>query len=178
MKLGKSLVKILFLACSFLLAGPAPQAAAGIFGALGRGAERSVMRSVGRSEAKAAERATVRAFSKDAARDASTAAKRLSRPKTVFRYVPAKTAKHEMGLGIPARTHMTAVGGPGRPMGAGKAMGRYGLNRRPGVRETVRLPKRFPVRFNRAVLGEPGVGELTSPKRIPGKAIVKAVRLH
>lgn len=178
MKLQRLLVGILFLVCSFWLLAPAPQARAGIFGALGRGAERSVLRSVGRSEAKAAERATVRAFRKDAARDAKTAAKRLLRPKTVFRYVPAKTAKREMRLGIPARTHLTAAGGPGRPLGAGNAMRRYGLGRRPETRETVRLPKGFPVRFNRAVLGKPGVGEMTSPKSLARKAVIKSVPLH
>ena len=34
------------------------------------------------------------------------------------------------------------------------------------------------VRFNRAVGGESGVGELTSPKRIPSQAVEKVVPLR
>jgi hypothetical protein len=52
------------------------------------------------------------------------------------------------------------------------------LDKAPAVRETVTLPKGFPVRPNKVVAGEAGYGELTSSERIPGDAIRKVVPIR
>jgi hypothetical protein len=57
-------------------------------------------------------------------------------------------------------------------------MQRYGLPAKPQIRETIRIPKGTPLRFNRVIAGGRGVGELTSPKRMASKAIVKTVPLR
>jgi hypothetical protein len=84
----------------------------------------------------------------------------------------------ELRRGLQPNTHMTAQGGPGRPLSPNTAKRRYGLRQRPQVRETLRLPKGYPVRSAKAFGGQPGVGELTSPKSLPPTAIQKVVPLR
>lgn len=67
---------------------------------------------------------TKEALRRDLARDRETKAKPLSRDRTVFRYTSKDRAKAELQKGIPPRSHMTASGGPGRPLSAKKAQDR------------------------------------------------------
>lgn len=149
---------------------PASELAAG-------GVARAVARSVGRRlQRSAAARAAV-TLRGDLLRDRATAAKPLARPRTVFRFTTRQQAWREAAMGIAPGRHMTATAKPGRPPAAATAQHRYGLPRRPEVRETIRLPTGQPVRHNRALGGSPGVGELTSSERVPPEAIRKVVPL-
>jgi len=99
-------------------------------------------------------------------------AKPLARPLTVQRYTTARRAAGELKRGIPAGRHMTASARPGPPMSPQAAQRRYGiLNHAPQARETIRLPKGFPVRSGKAHAGMPGIGEKTSPRRVPPKYV-------
>jgi hypothetical protein len=101
----------------------------------------------------------------------------LVRPRTVFRYTSQKRAKWERQYGLSPGRHMTAIGGPGRPLSRAGAQGRYGLPQAPAVRETIHLPKGRPVRSMPAAGGD-GSGELSSPYRIPPNAITQTVPLR
>jgi hypothetical protein len=99
-------------------------------------------------------------------------AKSLAQPLTVQRYTTARRAASEIKGGIPPGRHMTASARPGPPMRPQVAQQRYGiLGQAPEARETIRLPKGFPVRSGKAHHGMPGVGEKTSPQRVPPKYI-------
>ncbi len=108
----------------------------------------------------------------DLGRDRKTKAKPLPGDRTVFRYTTKERAKKERRDGISRGSHMTSTGGPGRPLSATKAKQRYGLRQKPEVRETVRLHRGQKVRRNRTLGGAPGVGEVTSPKRVPVEKVV------
>jgi hypothetical protein len=101
----------------------------------------------------------------------------LARPRTVNRYTTLSRAMRELRLGLPPNTHMTSKARPGRPLAASKAQRRYGLPNKPQVRETIQLPSGTTLRHNRAVGGNRGIGEVTSPKRVPNSAIRKVVPL-
>lgn len=118
-------------------------------------------------------RATATLLKRDAIRDAATAAKPLARPRTVWRYTSKAQAERELQRGVPAGRHLTAGTTTGRLPSPERAQGRYGLPARPEVRETVQLPAGQPVRSTRALGGEPGVGEITSTRRLPPGAIQK-----
>lgn len=109
----------------------------------------------------------------DLARDAATAAKRLLKGREVWRYTGRKQAESEMKKGLAPGSHMTSAKSGKSPLDAGAAQRRYGLPERPEVRETIRLDSGLSVRTNKALHGQPGVGELTSPGRIPPDAIRK-----
>lgn len=134
--------------------------------------------SAGRVVARAAGRRLARAriLKLDAMRH-RVPAKPLAQPRTVHRYTTLTRALQELHHGIPPNTHMTAVARRGRPMSPNNAKRYYGLFRKPTVRETIRLPKGFPVRHSRATNAARGVGELTSPKRVPPEAIRKVTPL-
>lgn len=67
---------------------------------------------------------------------------------------------------------MTASARRGPPMSPQAAQRRYGiLGHPPEARETIRLPKGFPVRSGKARHGMPGIGEKTSPRRVPPKYV-------
>lgn len=141
---------------------------AGLGRAVARGAAKSTARTLGQS--------TARVLRRDIARDSAIKARPLASQRTVFRYTLRKQAAAELQSGIPAGRHMTANGGPGRPLGAPAAQKRYGLPERPQVRETIRVPQGQPVRSAKALSGEPGVGEMTSTERIPPAAITNVVQ--
>lgn len=105
-------------------------------------------------------------------------AKPLAQSRTVHRYTTQTMAQQELRTGIGPGRHMTAAAPPGRPMSAQAAKERYGLLRKPTVRETIQLPKGLPVRHSHATNAARGVRELTSPKRVPPEAIKKVVRLR
>jgi len=99
----------------------------------------------------------------------------LAQPRTVHRYTSWTRAQWELHHGIAPGSHMTAVARRGRPMSAQRAKQYYGLLRKPSARETIQLPKGFPVRHSHATNAERGVRELTSPKRGPSQTIKKVV---
>jgi hypothetical protein len=121
---------------------------------------------------------TAQVLRRDLVRDRATVARPLPTGRTVFRYTTPARARAERRTGLRPGTHMTAHAQQGHPLSPGRAQQRYGLPTRPEVRETIRLPQGHPVRPNRAMGGAPGVGELTSPKRVPGRTIAKVVPLR
>jgi len=119
-----------------------------------------------------------RLFRQEAARDAASVAKPLMRPRTVYRYVSRERAAQEIRQGLAQGKHMTSVARPGQPLSPEAAQRRYGLVDKPEVRETIRLPQGFQARHNRVWAGEPGVGEITSPEKVPPGAIRNVVPLQ
>lgn len=137
---------------------------------------KAVARGAWRSSAKLWRRSsTSSVMRRDLVRDRAIKARPLSHPRTVFRYTSKAQARTELRRGIVPGRHMTSHGGPGRPLSAASAQRRYGLLGRPQVRETIRLPKGQPVRTAKALRGRPGVGELTSTKRLSPTAITNVV---
>ena len=112
-------------------------------------------------------------LARDLERDAITTAKALPASRTVQRFTTLQQAKREARLGLPPGTHMTPGLRRGRPLSGDGAARRYGLLRQPTARETIVLPKGTPLRVNKALGGKAGVGELTSPRRVPSAAIVR-----
>ncbi len=139
----------------------------------GRGLARGVAKGMLRS----GEKRMTALLARDARRDAVTAIRRLRSPRSVFRYVVPDAARKEARRGLAAGTHFTTRALPGRPMSGIRAWGKYGLPRIPRLREHVTLPKGTPVRFNRALGGGRGVGEIGIAKRLPMTAINRTVRL-
>ncbi len=138
-------------------------------GGLGKAAARGLSRGLFRRSTISGSRPAL--LRRDLVRDRAIVPRPLTRQRTVFRYTSRKQAAVEARRGIPPGRHLTSTGGPGRPLSRVTAQKRYGLPRRPQVRETIRLPKGYPVRTAKVVGGRPGVGELTSPKRLSPTAI-------
>ncbi len=130
--------------------------------------------SLGKAFARAAVSKMLR---RDVARDAATAAKPLARSRHVWRYTTRKQASREARYGLAPHRHVTAQTIRGRPPSPSTAQHRYGLPKRPQVRETWRLPAGTPVRSNKALGGAAGVGELTSSKRLPAGDLVRTIPL-
>jgi len=167
MKLGKSIVVWLFAAAIVL---PSAVEAGSLAKAATRGATRSVT--------KAWRGAAAKTLRRDLLRDRASRVHSLAKNRTVFRYTTKVQARQELRRGIRPGRHMTARTTAGRPLSPVRAQRRYGLPQQPEVRETVRLPKGYPVRPNRVVGGAAGVGEVTSTKRVPSAAVVKVVPLR
>jgi hypothetical protein len=154
--------------------------------AIARGAARSMARSVEGSVARGAARTTARQAArrsiviqrKDLWNHQHTPVRPLPAPRTVHRYTSPSEARQEMRSGISPGRHMTATAPAGRPPRPTTAMNRYGLQKAPSVRETIQLPKGFPVRHNKVPGGRPGAGELTSPTKVPRRAIIKLTPIH
>ncbi len=115
---------------------------------------------------------------RDLARDAATRVTRLPRERLFFRYTTRSRGLAELRRGLAPSRHMSGNAGPGRPLSSAAAQRRFGLPARPETRLSVRLEKGWPVRFNRALAGTRGVGEVTSPKSIPASAITRVTRLQ
>ena len=187
-----SILIIFFFVCSGVCCVSIPETEAGVF-------SRSVTKVAARKAAarKAAHKTTQKKAAKRAARkkapkkeknykeiaahdrhrDNNTTAKPLEKPRTVRRYTSSADAKYIKAKGVPANTHMTARIPKGRAISAGKAKNRYGLKDKPDTRLTIQIPKGHPTKKNKVIGGEPGWGEITSPKRIPPKNVVKVDRL-
>lgn len=137
---------------------------------------------VGRSAARAAARRAAprmaRALAKDLVNHRNAPVGKLAAPRTVFRYTTRGLAAKDAAKGIAPFRHLTSRGGPGRPLSAANAAKRYGLPRRPDVRETIRLGRGQTVILNKAQAGRRGVGEAVSPRRIDRSAIKRVVVLH
>jgi hypothetical protein len=117
-------------------------------------------------EAKLAEAKKQKEIKKrDMERDLKTKPKPLAQDRTVYRYVTKEQAKIDAKKGIPRESHLAAKGGPGRPLSADEAKRRYGLEKKPEVRETATLKKGDKVRSNRVFGGEKGVRELKTTQR-------------
>lgn len=142
-------------------------------GGLGKAAARGLSRGLFRRSTISRSRPAL--LRRDLVRDRAIKARPLTRQRTVFRYTSKARARTEISRGIPPGRHMTSNGGSGHPLSRVAAQTRYGLPRRPQVRETIRLPKGYPVRTAKVVGGRPGVGELTSPKRLSPTAITNVV---
>jgi hypothetical protein len=155
MKIGKSLLAGLLMIMTAML----PVAAEG--GSLARAAFREATKSTSRAFRGAA----AKTLRRDLLRDRATRVRLISRNRTVFRYTTKAQARRELRKGVLPGRHMTSRATPGRPLSPGQAQRRYGLPRRSQVRETIRLPRGQPVRFNRAVGGVPGMGTTTSAAR-------------
>ena len=112
---------------------------------------------------------------RDMERDRITAPRILDRDRLVSRYTTMRRAHIEAREGLDAGTHFTSRLRPGRPLSAEHARLRYGLSTRPEVRERILLKRGTSVRINKALGGEPGVGEITVVRRAP-KSVVQDVR--
>lgn len=121
--------------------------------------------------------AIARIFQKDLKNHAAAQVKPLPQARTVHRYTASARAAQEKSSGLAADTHMTSLARPGRPLSPANAQRRYGLPSLPQVRETIHLPRGTPVRHTKVVAGEPGVGEITSPRPIPAEHIRRVIRL-
>ncbi len=161
---------------------PLPANGGGLSKAASRGAARSVGRLFHRTAPKPAmrmQRTLKLRMRQDRVRDLRTRPRGLARSRTVFRYSSLSRARFEARHGIPSGSHMTATGGPGRPVTGWHAQRRYGLPRRPHARETIRLQRGFSVRHNKVKGGAPGQGELLAGRghRVPPSAIHRVVPL-
>jgi len=112
---------------------------------------------------------------RDLSRDRATAPRILSRDRIVNRFTTLPTAKVEARRGLTSGTHLTSRVGPGRPLSALSAQKRLGLPVRPEVRERILLKRGTSVRLNKALGGQPGVGEITIVKPAP-KTVLRDVR--
>jgi hypothetical protein len=112
---------------------------------------------------------------RDLSRDRVTPPRILSRDRVVNRYTTLPRAKGEARKGLAAGTHLTSRVRPGRPLTARSAQSRLGLPTRPQARERVLLPQGTSVRFNKALGGKPGVGEITIVKPAP-RTVLRDVR--
>lgn len=120
-----------------------------------------------------AKAAMQRALAKDMANHAKVPVRPLIRDARVWRYTTLTQARQEARSGIAPNSHMTARISRGRLPSGETARTRYGLIKTPTARMTVDLERGFPARRTKAVMGTPGVGELTSSVRVPPQAIVK-----
>ena len=134
-------------------------------------------RAVSRAFERKAESRMAGVLERDLKRDLSTAPKTLAKDRYVYRYTTAARARAEAGEGLAAGTHVTSRIRPGRPLSAARAQTRYGLPARPQVRERVLIGKGSPVRVNKALGGERGVGEITVVKPTAKTAVQGASRL-
>ena len=151
---------------------------AGPWHAVRHGLAKSAGRGVARAAERKAEQRAAQILRKDIWNHHHTEVRPLPVPRTVHRYTSRSQATRELKNGIPPGDHMTATARPGRSLSPDAARQRYGLSRSPEVRETVVLPRGFPVRHNKVPGGQPGTGEITSLKRVPPAAVKKVTPLH
>lgn len=141
-------------------------------------AGRTMARGIAKGAVRSAEKRMAAVLVRDARRDAVTAITRLPAPRAVFRYVVPDAARAETRSGFSAGAHFSSAAVPGRPLSGVRAWQKYGLPKVPKVRESVVLPKGTSVRFNRALGGQRGVGEISIARPMPATAIERTVRLR
>jgi len=158
--------------------------AAGVGKVVARGVTRRLAgKAVGRT---AANRATAAIASRSAKpspgvlkfdrwRDSKAPVKRLTQPRSVYRYTTKGQAQLYRRSGVPSGVHFTVKAGPGRPLSAGHAKSRYGLPRIPTTRVEAVLPRGTPVKTGKVLGGEPGYGELKTYRRPLSPLTVKSV---
>lgn len=153
---------------AILLTGVVPPPA-NAQGKAARAAARGAVASVKKSMANVLRR--------DLIRDARTPVSRLGRSRTTFRYVAPQRARVEASRGITSGSHFTSRALRGRPLSASAAAARYGLPAGKTTRLTVTLPAGTRVRFNKALRGGRGIGEITTADRVAPSAIRRVVTL-
>jgi len=123
-------------------------------------------------------RETGQVLKRDLLRDRRLPVRVLEKPRTVFRYTTREQAQREVRRGLRPGTHVTARGGPGRPLAPAAAQSRYGLPRTPEVRETVCLPEGTRIRQGKVIGGRPGYGEIVVAEPLAGKHVRRVVPLN
>lgn len=142
-----------------------------------QGLGRALMRGIKKGAVEKTRQSMGKILKRDLQRDQSTKVKGLPKDRTVFRYTSAAKAQEEIRQGVRAGSHMTSRATAGRPLSPSEAKRRYGLQQEPDVRLTIRLSKGTRVRNNRALGGKPGVGEITTKRKLPPTAIKRVVPL-
>jgi hypothetical protein len=112
---------------------------------------------------------------RDLSRDRITPERILPRDRFVDRYTRLSRSRAEARIGLSAGTHLTSRVRRGHPMSAQTVQERYGLPKLPQVRERILLKRGTSVKFNKALGGKPGVGELTVVKPA-SRTVLKNVR--
>jgi hypothetical protein len=167
---------------AFFYLGVINISAAGLGRVVAKGAVRGLARSTEPSTVRSAEKRALRSSIEIQRRDSwnhlHTPVRPLPAPRTVFRYTSPSKARRELRTGIAPGRHMTATAPAGRPPSPTTAAKQYGLLNLPRVRETIQLPKGFPGRHDKVPGGRPGIGEITSPKRVPQSAIKRVTPLQ
>lgn len=130
-----------------------------------------------RGAAASARKSMAKVLRIDRIRDARAPVSRLARPRTTFRYATPQQARMEAREGIAAGSHFTSRAMRGRPLSTSAAAARYGLPAGKTTRLTVTLPPGTRLRFNKALRGGRGVGEMTTAGRVAPAAIRRAVQL-
>jgi hypothetical protein len=115
---------------------------------------------------------------RDLLRDRATRPRTLSRDRVVDRYTSFSRAEVEYRKGLASGTHLTTRVRLGHPASAQETQRRFGLPIRPQVRERVLLKKGTAVRFNKALGGAPGVGEITIVRAAPQRTIKNIQRIR
>lgn len=145
------------------------------------GSGRAVARAVSKAVSKQSVAKPVKLFgSKDFkaiyARDRKihtmTPAKPSPRDRIVERYTTMKQAQHERKYGLAKNVHMTSGVHHGHPYSAEGARKRFGIAGPVDARETIRIPKGYPTRNNKAQGGGRGIGETSSSKALPKEAVL------
>ncbi len=164
-----TITRVLTLAITLLLAaGVAPHPVFGQ-GKATRAAARGAATSVRKSMAKV--------LRLDLVRDARTPISRLARARRTFRYATPQQARTEASRGIATGSHFTSRALRGRPLGRSAAAARYGLPAGKTTRLTVTLPAGTRVRFNKALRGGRGIGEITTADRVAPSGVRRVVQL-
>ncbi len=144
-------------------------------GGAGRQVERALARRV-LGSAKVTSYASV--ARKDLLRDLVTRPQRLTRARTVYRYMSAQEARVVRQRGIGAAAHFTSGGGPGRALTGRSAGARFGLGSQPTHRVAVQLPAGTQVKFNKTLGGEAGWGEIVVMETVPPRWVKSVVALR
>jgi len=132
-------------------------------------------RGLARSLGRRSESEMARIWRRDLSRDHATPVRILPHDRLVNRFTTLPRANVEARSGFSAGTHLTSRVHPGHPLSAAGAQKRLGLSILPEAREKVLLGRGTGVRFNKALGGKPGVGEITIVKPAP-KTVLKGVR--
>jgi len=134
-------------------------------------------RTAARGAAMSARKAIAKVLRLDRIRDARTPISRLAWPRTTFRYATPEQARAAVSRGIAERSHFTSRALRGRPLRVSAAAARYGLPAGKTTRLTVTLPAGTRVRFNKALRGGRGVGEITTADRVAPGAVRRVIHL-
>jgi hypothetical protein len=153
---------------ALLLAGAAPNPAYG---------QGKATRAAARGAAASVRKSMANVLSRDLIRDARTPVSRLARSRMTFRYATPQRARTEASRGIAAGSHFTSRALRGRPLSTSAAAARYGLPAGKTTRLTVTLPAGTRVRFNKALRGGRGIGEITTADRVAPSGVRRVVHL-
>jgi hypothetical protein len=165
----KQLIRVVAGGLALLLASSPAAAEAGGFGRLlGHGGAKAPVTKAAAQHARPKPAAPSSTFQQDLKNHRNAPVHPLQKDRTVFRYTTKGQARDGQRKGLSPGAHMTARGGPGRPLTPEHAQSRYALPRKPDTRITVHLKDGQPVRSNK-IAGAPDqrYREITSPARTP-----------